>query len=262
MQNFQVNFETRKRSFFSAFSIYMTVPLIDTGVCFWNRSPKVKIFISGILPRDECYSVNRLFIEEINTILKCKCAFHRFNFIEQEQGWTDNNDALDHSLFYQDKLHLIQIESIKLSQWIKTATEDVNIGQNTPFNEMTNKKHNQFTKTYKMAVSFKLNHTDFTPLLNSTVSKPVSSVSFSLSCTTASRFFSNKVSALSFKSRTKASNKSFPGATRFCPGNFALKHLQDPSNRSYLILLITFQLNSNIKLFVNLLCRLNSLLLI
>ena len=173
--------------------------------------------------------MNRILIKEINTILKCKCSFHRFNFIEQEQGWTKNNDTLDPSLFYQDKLRLIQNGNIKLSESIITATEDANIGQNTFFNKMTNKKHNQYMKTYKMGVSFKLNHTDFPPLLNSTVSKPFSSVSSSLSCTTASRCFSNKVSALSFKSLTKASNKSFPRATRFCPGNFAPKHLHNPS---------------------------------
>ena len=140
---------------------------------FRNRLPKVKIFISGILPRDECYSVNRILIKEINAILKCKCAFYRFNFIEQEQGWTDNNDALDPSLFHQDKLHLIQKGNMKLSESIMTATEDANIGENTLFNEMANKKHNQFMKTYTMGVSFKLNHTDFPLLLNSTASKPV-----------------------------------------------------------------------------------------
>ena len=82
-------------------------------------------------------------------------------------------------------------------------------------------------KTCKM--SFKLNHADFPPLLHFTVSEPVSSVSSSLLCTTASRSFSNKVSALPFKSLTKASNKPFPSAARFCPGNFAPKHLHNPS---------------------------------
>ena len=42
-------------------------------------------------------------------------------------------------------------------------------------------------------------------------------------------FFSNKVSALSFKSLIKAGNKSFPRATRFCPGNFVPKYLHNPS---------------------------------
>ena len=49
---------------------------------------------------------------------------HSFNFIEQEQGWTDKNNTLDHSLFYHDKLHLIQKGNIKLSESIITATED------------------------------------------------------------------------------------------------------------------------------------------
>ena len=89
--------------------------------------------------------------------------------------------------------------------------------------------NNQFMKTYKMAVSFKLSKADFPPLHNSTVSKPVSSVSSLLPFTTASRSFSNKVSAISFKSLPKASNKPFPMATRFFPGNFAPNHLHNPS---------------------------------
>ena len=170
-----------------------------------------------------------MLIKEIITILKCKCALHSVNFIEQEEDWTDNNDTLDPSLFCHDKLHLIQKGNIKLSESIITATEDRNIGQNTHFNKMSNKKHNQFIKTYKMAASFKLNHADFPPLLNSTVSKPVSYVSSTFSFTTVSRSFFNKVRAISFTSRTKASNKPFPRATRFCPGNFAPKHLHNPS---------------------------------
>ena len=88
---------------------------------------------------------------------------------------------------------MIQKGKIKLSESTITATEDANIGQNTICIEMTNVKHNQFMKTYKMVVPFKLNHPDFPPLLNPTVLKPVSSVSSSLSCTTASSYFSNKV---------------------------------------------------------------------
>ena len=74
--------------------------LIDIDVCFQKRSPKVKRFISRILPKDECYSVNRILTKEINTTLKFKSTFHCFDFIEQEQRWIDNNDTLDPSLFY------------------------------------------------------------------------------------------------------------------------------------------------------------------
>ena len=177
---------------------------------------------------------------------------HSFNFIEQEQGWADNNDTLDPLLFYRDKLHLIQQGKIKLSESIITATEHTNIGQNIHFNKMYNKKHNQFIKTYKMGVSFKLNHADYPPLFSSTVFRPVSSVSSSLSFTTASRSFSNKVTAISLKSLTKAINEPFPRATRFCPGNFAPKHLHNPSQS------LAFDLARNVP---NLSCRLNPLLL-
>ena len=91
-----------------------------------------------------------------------------------------------------------------------------------------------------MAASFKLNHADFPPLLNSTVSKPVSFFSSSLSCATASRSFSNKVSSISFKSLTKANDKPFPWITRFCPGDFAPKHLHNPSQS------LTFDLACNV----------------
>ena len=80
-----------------------------------------------------------------------------------------------------------------------------------------------------MPASFKLNHADFSPLLNSTLSKPLSYVCSSLSFTTVSRSFFNKVRAISFNSLTKASNKLFPRATCFCPGNFVPKHLHSPS---------------------------------
>ena len=90
--------------------------LIDIGVCFRIRLTKGKIFVSRILRRNECYSVNRILIKEINTRLKCKCVLHLFNFIEQKQGWTNNNGVLDSWLFYQDMLHLIQKGNIKLSE--------------------------------------------------------------------------------------------------------------------------------------------------
>ena len=105
---------------------------------------------------------------------------------------------------------------------------------------MSNKKHNQFMKTYKMAVYFKLNHADFPPFLNSTVSKLVSFVSDSLSCTNASRSFSNKVRSISFKSLTKSSSKPFPRVNCFCSKNVAPKHLHN------LFRLLVFDLACNV----------------
>ena len=91
-----------------------------------------------------------------------------------------------------------------------------------------------------MEASFKLNHADFPSLPTSTVSKPVSYFSSSLSFTTASNSFSNKVRAISIKSLTKSSNKPFPRATPICLGNFARKHLHNPSQS------LTFDLACNV----------------
>ena len=126
---------------------------------------------------------------------------------------------------------------------------------------MSNKKRNQFIKTYKIDVSFKLNRADFPPLLNSTVYMPVFSVSSSLSFTTAAKCFLNKVRAISFKSLTKASNKLFLGPLAFVLETFLLSIYTILPNHLSLILLVTFQLNSNITLFVILSCPLNPLLL-
>ena len=86
--------------------------------------------------------MNTILIKEINAILKCKCTLHSFNFIEQKESWTDNNETLDPSLFYHDKLHLIQKGNIKLSESIITATEGIDIDQNTHFNKMSDERHN------------------------------------------------------------------------------------------------------------------------
>ena len=109
-------------------------------------------------------------------------------------GWADNYGKLDPSLFYQNKLHLIQKRKIMVSESIITATEDANSDQNT--------------------------------LLK-----------------------------LVIKSLTKASNKPFPRETRYFLETLLLSIYKILPNRSYLILLVTFQLNWNIILFVNLSCR-------
>ena len=109
-------------------------------------------------------------------------------------GWADNYGKFDPSLFYQNKLHLIQKRKIMVSESIITATEGANSDQNT--------------------------------LLK-----------------------------LVIKSLTKASNKPFPRETRYFLETLLLSIYKILPNRSYLILLVTFQLNWNIILFVNLSCR-------
>ena len=114
---------------------------------------------------------------------------------------------------------------------------DANIGKNTHFNKMANNKHHQFMKIYKMNVTFILINADFPAILNSTVSKPVSSVLASVPCTTTSKSISNKISALLFKSNHKATNKPFHRTTHFFPGNLFLSIKTILPKHLYLIFL-------------------------
>ena len=61
--------------------------------------------------------------------------------IEEEQGWTENTDTLDPSLFDLKRKY----QAIRINY--NTTKEDANISQNTHLNEMTTSKHNQFMKT-------------------------------------------------------------------------------------------------------------------
>ena len=82
--------------------------LIAIGSSFKYRCNNTKIFICGLLPRDEYVSVNRVIIDEINDLLIFKFSVNNFHFIDQSKGWTLDNSTLDFSLFYSDGLNLVQ----------------------------------------------------------------------------------------------------------------------------------------------------------
>ena len=48
--------------------------LIEIGKYFKERPRNIRIVISGIRPRDECWSVNRIIISKFNDILADKCS--------------------------------------------------------------------------------------------------------------------------------------------------------------------------------------------
>ena len=44
--------------------------IVDVGTIFRRKSNTVNIIIRGVIPRDECWSVNKLLINEVNDITK------------------------------------------------------------------------------------------------------------------------------------------------------------------------------------------------
>ena len=154
---------------------------------------------------------------------------------------------------------MIQKGNIKLSESIRIATEDLNIGQISHFNEMTNKEHNQFMKTYKMASSFVA-----LIFLHYLILLCLSLELLFLFCFYVplhQDLFLRKLVLFHLNLFLELLINLILG-----PFSFFLETLLSIytilPNPSYLILLVTFQLKSNITLFGNLSCRLNPSLLI
>ena len=92
--------------------------IVDVGTIFQRKSNTVNIIICGLIPRDECWLVNRLLINKVKDILKYKCHKNGFVFIVQDNGWTLPNGSLDCSIFYKDSLHLVEQGNVKLAKSI------------------------------------------------------------------------------------------------------------------------------------------------
>ena len=136
--------------------------IIKIGSKFKRLYINVNAFISGILPLDCYWSIlNRVYIKDVNEILKLNRVRFSFSYIGQDTDWTLASGFPNPELFYSDKIHLVGKGNSKLSKSIPKSIED--------FYDTGNINRYQLRKSYKMAVSFVLSNTDFPPL--STVSK-------------------------------------------------------------------------------------------
>ena len=205
----------------------------------------VNVIICGILPRDDSWSVNRVSIKKVNQILKLKCCESSYTFVSHDRGWALADGSLNADLYYSDRLHLVEKGNLKLAESIFNSVEVSNDSNH----------NNKFSKSYKMAVSFKLNNAEFPPLPFPSTSKPVSSISASLPFTTACKPFPRNIINRSFAIATNTRISSVP---RFSQDNFFLKLILNPSQS--LILLVTCQLNTISSLLANPFSRFNLLL--
>ena len=169
----------------------------------------VNVIICGILPRDDSWSVNLVSIKNINQILKLKCCESSYKFVSHGKGWTLVDGSLNADLYYSDRLHLVKKGDLKLAESIFNSIELSN-GSN---------HNNKFSKSYKIAVSFKLHNAEFPPLPFPSTSKPVSSISASLPFTTNCKPFPRNIINRSF---VIATNTRISSITRFSQDNFFL----------------------------------------
>ena len=90
------------------------------------------IFICGLLPRNECFSINRVIIDEINDLLSFKCSINNLHFTDQSNRWTLNNGTLDFLLFYSDDLHLVEKGNLEHGKSILKAIDSTITGSKIP----------------------------------------------------------------------------------------------------------------------------------
>ena len=91
-----------------------------------KRKPGVKIFLSGLLPRDQSPSKPRNIIDLISKELDLCCRnknIQNIHFLLPGFTWTNQNGSLNGSLYYTDFLHLSWKGIEKLS---KLITETIN----------------------------------------------------------------------------------------------------------------------------------------
>ena len=74
----------------------------------------IAISVCGSVPRDSNWSINKVYIDEINNYLCCKSKLNGINFINHTD-WTFQDGSLKPNLFYADKRHLIEEGNAKLA---------------------------------------------------------------------------------------------------------------------------------------------------
>ena len=92
--------------------------IIEIGHCFKKQHHHINILICELLRRDECTSINRVYVIETKKILRVKCSLNKFFFIDQDTYCTQPNGCLSSDMFYDDKLHLVEKGNIVLPKSI------------------------------------------------------------------------------------------------------------------------------------------------
>ena len=89
---------------------------VDDGIIEIRSNCKrlyTNVFICKVLPHDCYWSINGVYIKDVNEILKLKCVRFSFSYIGQDTYWTLINRSLYPELFYSDKINLAQKRNSK-----------------------------------------------------------------------------------------------------------------------------------------------------
>ena len=136
-------------------SEYITGGILEIALSLKRKYHHLNFVICGLLPRDVNWSVNRIYINEINDYLLYKCSLNDFNFVKPKD-WTLHNGSLKPNLFYMDNLHLVEEGNMKLS---KSIINVIKPNKNIPTESISIS-----SKCLNHATDFNINDHDFPPL--------------------------------------------------------------------------------------------------
>ena len=120
----------------------------------------IAIFACNLLPRGSNWSINRVYIDEINNYLCCKSKLNGINFINNTD-LTFQDGSFKPNLFYVNKLHLIEEGNAKL---VASIYNSVNLNVSN-INEIVSVS----SKLFACDTGFNLKQEDF-PMLPCNVS--------------------------------------------------------------------------------------------
>ena len=134
----------------------VTDGIIEVASTFKFKYDPTVVFVCGILPRDFNWSVTQVYMKEGNDILKTKCSQSCFTVFCPGSDWTLSNGSFDLDLIFLDNVHLVENGNFKLAGSIFSLIKN--------FDNVKHNNHNQFIKSCKTAVSFKLSNVGFPSL--------------------------------------------------------------------------------------------------
>ena len=96
---------------------------VDDGIIEIRSNCKrlyTNVFICKVLPHDCYWSINGVYIKDVNEILKLKCVRFSFSYIGQDTDWTLANGS-GRTWF---KINLVEKGNLKLSKSVRKSIED------------------------------------------------------------------------------------------------------------------------------------------
>ena len=91
--------------------------IVEIALSLRPKYHPIAVFVCRLLPRDNSWSINRVYINEINNYLCYKSKSNGVNFINHTD-WTLQDGSLKPNLIYTDKLHLIVEGNVTLAALI------------------------------------------------------------------------------------------------------------------------------------------------